>query len=91
MPLRQGEEMEGFSPGWTGWGAGEEQPRSMGEEGLVLTTPSLVKASWPRDGGADSPGSSSRRGEWEDELVLDACLTVFSGAWIFSNCYVPSI
>lgn len=56
LPIRQSEEMEGFSPGWTGWGAGEEQLRSVGEEGLVLTTPSLVKASWPRDRGADSPG-----------------------------------
>lgn len=42
---------------------------------------------WPWELGADGPGSPSRRGEWgQDELALDACLLVSSGAWIVSNC-----
>lgn len=36
---------------------------------------------------AAPPGEESR----EDESVLDACPTVVSGAWITSNCYVPSV
>lgn len=32
---------------------------------IALMTPSLFQPRWPREHGADSHGSTSRRGEWE--------------------------